>query len=207
MSTPLQNLTQTELLALALEATRHGQSGQSMVYLKEASSRADAGHQALFLLGSEYAQIGLMDDAKQCMARAIERAPDFAIGRFQLGLLCLTSGAAADAEAIWAPLAHLPANHPQAGYLGAFHRGLLHLIRDEFDGVVEQLTLGIGLNLENPALNVDMQRVVDEVRQLQAAQAGSSQAAPAAAPAAEVAAAEEETQHLFLNAYSRGKPH
>jgi len=42
--------------------------------------------------GSEYAPLGLMDDAKASMARAVEAGPELAIAQFQLGMLRVTSG-------------------------------------------------------------------------------------------------------------------
>ncbi|PTT78939.1 hypothetical protein DBR42_22460, partial [Pelomonas sp. HMWF004] len=162
MSDTLHSLSQSELLALALEASRREDAGRALAYLKEASARADASPQALFMLGSEYAQLGLMDDAKASMARAVEVGPELAIARFQLGMLHVTSGEVDAARAAWAPLAALSADHPQA-YLAAFHQGMLHLVADEFDDAVAALGAGLAQNLENEALNHDMRRVIDAI--------------------------------------------
>lgn len=211
MSDTLQSLSQGELLALALEASRREDAGRALAYLKEASGRADASPQALFMLGSEYAQLGLMDDAKASMARAVEVGPDLVIARFQLGMLHVTSGEVDAARAAWAPLAALSADHPQA-YLATFHKGMLHLVADEFDAAVAALGAGLAQNLENEALNNDMRRVIDAVEHLPgrspqapAAVTPQPEAAPAPAPAAD---ADVEPSHLFINAYThRGKPH
>jgi len=211
MSDTLQSLSQSELFALALEASRREDAGRALAYLKEASGRPDASPQALFMLGSEYAQLGLIDDAKASMARAVEVGPDLVIARFQLGMLHVTSGEVDAARAAWAPLAGLSADHPQA-YLATFHKGMLHLVADEFDDAVASLGAGLAQNLENEALNNDMRRVIDAIEHLpgrspQAPAAATPQpeAAPAPAPAAD---AEAEPSHLFINAYThRGKPH
>lgn len=215
MSDTLQSLTQGELLALAREASRRDDTGHALAYLKEASARDDASPQALFLLGSEYAQLGLMDDAKANMGRAAAAAPDFAIAHFQLGMLHVTSGEVDAAKAAWAPLALLGEDHPQA-YLATFHKGMLHLVADEFDDAIAALTAGLGQNHENEALNTDMRRVIDAIEHLpgrspEAQPAPSVAAAPAQpdadAPAA-AADADVEPSHLFINAYThRGKPH
>ena len=42
MTSTSPSLTQTELLALALEASRRGDAGRSLTYLKEAATREDA---------------------------------------------------------------------------------------------------------------------------------------------------------------------
>lgn len=213
MSDTLQSLTQGELLALAVEASRRNDAGHALAYLKEASSRADASTQALFMLGSEYAQLGLMDDAKASMARAVEVGPDFAIARFQLGMLHLTSGEADAARATWAPLSLLGTDHPQA-YLAAFHKGMLHLMADEFDNALAALNAGLTQNQENEALNGDMRRVIDAVEHLpgRSPQAPVPAASPPEAEAAPEPSADEnadvEPNHLFINAYThRGKPH
>ena len=211
MSDTLKSLSQGELLALALEASRREDSGHALAYLKEASTRPDASPQALFMLGSEYAQLGLMDEAKASMARAVEAGPDFVVARFQLGMLHVTSGEIEAAKVAWSPLASLAADHPQA-YLMAFHRGMLHLVADEFDAALAALNAGLAQNLENEALNTDMRRVIDAIEHLPGRSPGAPAAAqpqPEAAPATEPTPdADVEPSHLFITAYThRGKPH
>jgi tetratricopeptide (TPR) repeat protein len=216
MSDTLQTLSQSELLALALESSRREDAGRALAYLKEASNRTDASPETLFMLGSEYAQLGLMDDAKASMARATDVGPGFVIARFQLGMLHVTSGDVEAAKAAWAPLATLPADHPQA-YLVTFHRGMLHLVADEFDAAVGALNAGLAQNRENEALNHDMRRVIDAIEHLPGRSpaaleipvASAPQPEVSPSPAAAVAAdADVEPSHLFINAYThRGKPH
>ncbi|MBW8743392.1 MAG: hypothetical protein JF628_03430 [Sphingomonas sp.] len=210
MSDTLKSLSQGELLALALESSRREDSGHALAYLKEASSRPDASPQALFMLGSEYAQLGLMEDAKASMARAAEVGPDFVIARFQLGMLHVTSGEIDAAKAAWAPLASLAANHPQA-YLVSFHRGMLHLVADEFDAALTELNTGLTQNQENEALNTDMRRVIDAIEHLPGRSPGAPVAVPQPEGAPTVAPAQDadvEPSHLFITAYThRGKPH
>lgn len=112
-----------------------------------------------FLRGSILASIGRPIEAMAALKRAVELAPDFAIARFQLGFFQLTSGEAADALGTWGPLALLPDGH----YLRFFVGGLTHLIRDEFEDTIVRLTEGIAANQENPALNRDMQLIIDQV--------------------------------------------
>jgi tetratricopeptide (TPR) repeat protein len=221
MADPLSNLTQSELLALALEASRRGDAGHSLAYLKEAAGRADASVQALFLLGSEYAQLGLVVEAKVNMARAVALGDDFPLARFQLGMLHVTSGEADMAKAVWAPLAGLGGRHPHA-YLVAFHQGMRHLVDDAFDAAVQALSEGLALNQINEPLNADMRRVIDAIEHLPGRKAAtesgdgrvpSVSAVGAASYSAVVespANAEEQVEpgHLFISAYThRGKPH
>jgi tetratricopeptide (TPR) repeat protein len=213
MPDTLHSLSQAELLALALEASRLDDSGHALAYLKEASNRDDASPRALFMLGSEYAQLGLMDDAKASMARAAQADPEFAIAHFQLGMLHVTSGQVDAAKAAWAPLAMLGTDHPQA-YLANFHKGMLYLVADQFDDAIAALNAGLAQNQENEALNNDMRRVIDAINHLPGrspetarvqAPAESTQSAAAATPAVD---GDIEPSHLFINAYThRGKPH
>lgn len=120
-----------------------------------------------FLRGSILASIGRPIEALSSLKKAVALAPDFAIARFQLGFFQLTSGEAADALSTWGPIALLPDGH----YLRFFVGGLTHLIRDEFDDCVTRLNEGIAVNDENPALNRDMQLIIDQVGEIKRANA------------------------------------
>ena len=171
------------------------------------------------MLGSEYAQLGLAAEAKAHMSRAVACGEDFPLARFQLGMLHVTSGENELAKAAWAPLAGLAGEHPDA-YLKAFHRGMRHLVDDEFDAALQALREGVTSNRVNEALNADMQRVIDAIEHLPGRQEMSTGAAGEGhAPAAIVpsqssplargeADADVEPSHLFISAYThRGKPH
>jgi tetratricopeptide (TPR) repeat protein len=111
-------------------------------------------HGSLAAAGQDYAS------ARIAMRRAVDLAPDFAIARFQLGFLLLTSGEPHAAQEAWGPLHLLPPDH----HLRIFVLGLCRLIADEFDEAIGLLLDGIGRNSENPALNGDMQLIVEETR-------------------------------------------
>lgn len=117
-----------------------------------------------FLRGSTLAGVGRYIEAHQSLNRAVQLAPDFAIARFQLGFFQLTSGETANALDTWGRLDGLPEGH----YLRKFVDGLRCLIRDEFAGVIQNLSEGIVLNTENPPLNNDMQLIIDRCRPLAA---------------------------------------
>lgn len=215
MSDVFLNLTQAELLALALDASRRKDAGHALAYLKEAASRADVSAQALFMLGSEYAQIGLMQEAKASMARAVERGADFPLARFQLGMLHVTTQEHEAAKAVWQPLAELGERHPQA-YLATFGRGMGHLIADEFDAAIQVLGEGVAKNQENAPLNAEMRRIIDAIEHLPGrvnpplASATPASAETPPAPVAEVQGpeADSDPSHLFISAYTQsGKPH
>ncbi|NHZ80748.1 hypothetical protein F2P44_15915 [Massilia sp. CCM 8695] len=206
-------LDQSELIHLALEADRLGNSGASLTYLKEAVTRPDATAPAHLLLGAGYAQLQMYDRAAAEMESALAVDPSFAIARFQLGLLQLTSGDAERAMNTLLPLQELGEQHA----LGQFGRGLIHLMRNEFGPTLACMAQGMLLNTDNPALNADMQQIVDKVNALppdalaaaQPAPTGEAEGAAAAAPAEETALAADDqvANPIFLSAYtSGGKP-
>ena len=184
----LARLDQAELMQLALNAASIGDSGAAISYLKEAVSRPDAQAPAHYLLGAEYAQIKMYDRAIAEMEAAIALDPALSIARFQLGLLWLTTGNAINASEVLLPLEELGSSNA----LAHFGRGLMHLMRDEFADAVSCLNEGISLNSANPALNSDMQKIIDEVQKI----------------SWEGKSAEEKTDHgphILISAYTRGE--
>lgn len=185
-NTALSVLDQTELLQLALEADSKNDSGSALAYLKEAASRADASAPALMLLGAHYASLQLNDRAIHAMEAAVAADPQMFIARFQLGLLLLTAGNAARAIEVLQPLEALDENIA----LRHFSQGLRHMVKDELSAASEHLQRGITLNKENPALNTDMQRIIDEI-----AKAPVEQRAAEPSP-------NDDSQHVMLSAYT-----
>jgi predicted Zn-dependent protease len=112
-----------------------------------------------FLKGSLLAGRQDYASARTSMRQAVDLAPDYTIARFQLGFLLLTSGEPHAAQEAWGPLHALPADN----YLRVFVNGLCHLIRDEFNDTIRLLQDGMARNRDNPALNRDMQLIIDEV--------------------------------------------
>lgn len=219
MHNPLATLTAEELLAIALEASRRGDTSQAVTCLKEACDRPEATASAFFMLGSEYAQLGMVPEAKAAMARAASISPSFLLPHFQLGMLHLTSGEVDEARAAWSPLADIAEPHPQA-YLATLRRGMLHLIDDEFDAALLLLGRGVAQNAENEPLNADMRRVIDAIEHLPGRHApqasmdsGPRQPAAPPRPPPDITSpsgdeAEVDAGHLFISAYTQsGKPH
>lgn len=112
-----------------------------------------------FLQGSVLAGSKRYPEARSAMGRAVELAPDYSIARFQLGFLEFTSGEAGLADQTWAPLQGLQAEHP----LRQFAEGLMRLPADDIEGAIVRLRRGMAGNTEVPALNRDMQLLIDEL--------------------------------------------
>ena len=180
----LRLLDQAELFHTALQASSDGDSVTAIACLKEAVARPDATAGAHYLLGAEYAQIQLYDRGIDAMEAAIALDPALHMARLQLGLLYLGKGSNDRAADVLAVLEQLDELDP----LRHFGSGLLHLIGDEREAARNALEKGIGLNTAAPALNADMQRVVQEIGLL--------------APAPEPAPAAEAQPHVLLSAYA-----
>lgn len=141
-----------------------------------------------FLQGSLLAALARYPEALPPMHRAIELAPGFAVARFQLGLLHLSSGSLGLATEVWSPLSDL--NSDDA--LRLFAEGLQHMAADRFADASRLLRRGIAQNLEHPAINGDMMLVLERLE------------AADAAPGADAASSEA---HWLLNLTNRGLKH
>lgn len=115
-----------------------------------------------FLQGSLLAGSRRHGEAQDAMLRAVEIAPDYAVARFQLGFLQLTSGDPTAAEATWAPLGDLPQGH----YLRLFSIGLGHFMRDDFAQAIALLKEGIARNTEILPINHDMGLLLQESQKI-----------------------------------------
>ena len=134
-------------------------ASRGLAAAEELLARYDADPRLHFLKGSLLASLRRYGDAIVAIAEAVRLAPEFHIARFQLGFLQFTSGAVEAAATAWSPLAQLPDNHA----LRHFAQGLQHLARDEFEQTALLLRRGIAENHENPALNGDMQLILDRL--------------------------------------------
>jgi Flp pilus assembly protein TadD len=112
-----------------------------------------------FLKGSVLAGLKRYAEAVGPMREAIEISPDYHLARFQLGLLHLSSGEAEAAREVWRPLSGLGPQDP----LRLFAEGLQQLAQDAFGEAERLLRVGMARNQHYPALNADMQLVLDSL--------------------------------------------
>lgn len=141
----------------------------------------------LLLLGAELVHARELDRAEAAYTAALNLAPDFAIARFQLGLLQFTSARPAVAMATWSLLEKLDEDHP----LRLFKTGLEALGQDRFAEARTWLERGIAQNKDNPALNRDMRLVLDRIAAL----------GPAAGGPGGEGAAEPGQAHVLISSY------
>jgi tetratricopeptide (TPR) repeat protein len=186
MTDTIAMLDQAELFQLALAASRGGDGAGAIAYLKAAVGRADATPAAHYLLGAEYAQIGLYDRAIDEMESALALDPALWTARLQLALLYLGANREDRAAEALQPLA----GQGQDEALRRFADGLLRLIGDDLAGARDALVTGMEVNDGNAALNGDMQRIVDGIDKR-----------------LEEAAGDAGDAHLLLSAYAGNQTH
>jgi tetratricopeptide (TPR) repeat protein len=109
-----------------------------------------------FLRGSLLAAVKRYDDAGDAMTRALEIAPDFAVARFQLGFLRLSSGDPEAARQVWAPLDALDTEDP----LRLFADGLNLVAVDRFEEAKALLNRGLAANGNGP-MNGDIRLILE----------------------------------------------
>lgn len=140
-----------------------GSPQHAIQLLADAADAYPADARPLLLLAAEFMEQRDTDRAEAAYTAALQRAPNFWIARFQLGLLQFTSARPAMAMTTWAPLETLDDAHP----LRLFKRAFECLAADSFDQATELLRLGIAANSENQPLNHDMQLLIERIAQLQ----------------------------------------
>jgi tetratricopeptide (TPR) repeat protein len=136
-----------------------------------------------FLRGSLLAGLEQYRDAHESMSIALAIAPGYAVARFQLGLLELTSANPNAAEATWRPLDNLASDDP----LRVLAQGLRHLSVDRFEEALADLKTGISLNQDHPSISADMQLLIEAI---EARASGSDQSGPVS------------VSHLLLQRYA-----
>lgn len=169
-------------------ATAHG------LFLQALAERPDAGLPH-FLIGSQHAASGDFSQAEASFATALLLAPDFAIARYQLGLLQFTSQRAAIALLTWQPLLTLPTADPLTHYV----RGFAALAGDEFYQALRHFNEGLAIGSENRAVSSDIEKVIARIHALGHGAVSAGDATPARS--------EQDTHVLLANYQQQGRAH
>lgn len=181
-------LDNDELLRIALDAINQDRHAEAVTMLKTLLERDPRHVFGTYLLAAEHAQLGMMDRAEEGFRATVAMAPDFPMARFQLGQMHLVKGQAADAKAVLAPLATLPAGQALSGYA----RGLIAAADERLPEAIDGIRAGLACEQEIPALAQDMQRVLAN---LTALAGGDAATIPSAASA--------QSASLFLSGYGK----
>jgi len=157
----MNDLDAEELFYLAMKASDEGNREKTISLLKQSIAREPQAN-ALYILGAEYAELGMNKRAIDLISRALTLDPSLETARFQLGLLYMANSLLADARTAFEPLLELETD----AYLYQFAFGMSHLLDDDADAAIACLQQGIELNQENEALNRDMRNVIAEVKSI-----------------------------------------
>lgn len=177
-----------ELLHLAIDASQKDDNSGSLSYLKQALTIEPNNAKLHYMLGAIHAEIGMYERAVADMQKAVDLDATLVTAVFQLGLLHITSGNVAEAEKAWASLDQLG----EENCLYLFKKGILHLAANEFAECVELLNKGISLNTINPALNKDMQMLIEQAQKAIDSGATSDPGE---------SSSDSASNHVFLSAY------
>lgn len=154
----MQQLCPDDMLQQAL-ALAENDDDAALARIAELIEEHPADPRLHFLGGSLLAGLARYDEARLAMGRSIEIAPEYAIARFQLGLLELSSGDAAAADATLQPLAEAGSDDA----LVLFARGLRHLARDDLALAADLLRQGISRNSDHPLVSRDMELIIARI--------------------------------------------
>ncbi|GAA4503172.1 tetratricopeptide repeat protein [Pseudaeromonas paramecii] len=157
------HFTDNELFHLAIAAARQQQHEDTLRHLKTLLARNPEHAEAHYLLGTAYATLGMMEEAAQSLTLALAQAPQLALARFQLGLVRLGLGQPEQASQTLQPLTTQAAEP----VLQAFALGVLAIQAGDGAAAEQHLRHGIHLNTANPALNQDMQGLLEALEKMQ----------------------------------------
>jgi tetratricopeptide (TPR) repeat protein len=145
----------------ALTASKMNDSETAINLFQAAAVLEPAAAIPHFLIAAEYMELKQIDSAEAAYATTILLAPSLHIARFQLGLLFATSNRGALALITWEPLLKLD----EQNSLRLFVEGFASILLNDQTKAISLIEQGIQLNLENAPLNVDMNRVLADLRQ------------------------------------------
>ncbi|MBL4705424.1 MAG: hypothetical protein JKY54_12955 [Flavobacteriales bacterium] len=207
MSNSEDLLDADELFHLAIKASDVADHEKAIRFLK-LSNQKDPQAKTAYLLAAEHAEIGMFDRAIEEMAHSVELDPTLWTAHFQLGLLHFTQGRAPEAAAAWSNLDVLGEDDA----LFQFKSGFVLLSEDNLIQAKDCIEKGIELNIQNPALNGDMKRVLADItkalnpeNEVDSALEQSNAATVEAAKKEpeEVKTEGKDGKHLFLSLYGK----
>jgi Flp pilus assembly protein TadD len=178
-SSVLASLDAEELLALGLQASSAGSSGEALGYYKLVIGKQPENVRAHWALAAEYASLSMADRADEHFAIALNLNPALPVARFQHGLLCLTRGDVKRAQSIWEGLDALAPFDP----VRLFKDGLLLMVEDRFDEALSQIRRAMDDPSVDAALRRDMAMTVARIEATTRAEGAASPTIDAANPA------------------------
>jgi Flp pilus assembly protein TadD len=161
-----------QLSLAAMNAARDAEATGLLKVLLEREPRHAYGH---YLLAAQHAQLGLMDRAEAGFRIATTLAPtDFPMPRFQLGQLLVLKGAADEAREMLTPLTQ------GSDSLAAYAAALSDLTVEDVPSAIQHLQQGLDMPQTIPALEQDMARLLQQLREREQQQEQSGTTSPGA---------------------------
>lgn len=151
------NFDTEEHFFLALNAISEKAHDRAIDHLKEITS-GEYYSRALYLLGAEYAEIGMYDRAKQSFQSIIDVEPLKEMVRLQKGLLHIFLGEQEDAQLCLGQLIEI---RDETNPIYWFAKGMLVSLDSQRQDAIEYLKKGIQLNKVNEPLNEDMLKFIE----------------------------------------------
>lgn len=161
MNTPTLpvDLDAEELAHLGVALAAQGRLEEALLYLKTAVQKEPGNARANYLLGSHYAQLGMVQRAADFFKQAATIDPQLVMASFQAGLLLMGDGQGDEALTCWRPLKTLADDHP----LHLLVTGLEALLREDYARCQQYLTSGIERNTALEGLNDEMRKILDQL--------------------------------------------
>lgn len=152
------------LIQDGLLASQQRQSERALDLFSQAQTEDPTSGLPSFLMGSELAACGRLEQAEAALAAAVLLAPAFLLARYQLGLLQFSADRPAAALVTWQPLQDLPDQEP----LGHFVRGFSLLARQSYAQALEHFQAGLDRCGAHEPVADDIRQVIDAVRNMPA---------------------------------------
>ncbi|WP_440994250.1 tetratricopeptide repeat protein [Cysteiniphilum litorale] len=149
-----------ESISLAINASYRGDKESAIRLLKYVIDNEPENAQAYFLLGAEYAELQLLHKAISSMQKALQLQPDMMMAVFQLAVIYLYMG---DTAAMTQYTQRLTSEMVEGHYFHYFGQGLNALANENFTQALDDLSKGVAVNQENPALNQYVENIVNAV--------------------------------------------
>lgn len=148
---------------MAFEAMQSDDQADNLELLSQTLAQFPHDGTLLYFYASELAEQQQFELALEQFSNAVFNEPQLHIARFQLALLASTMERGDLVEQHLPYLMELKNNH----YLGYFSHALAAIFANDLDNAIVLLEGGIATNGENPALNHDMQQMLERIRQEQ----------------------------------------
>lgn len=155
----MSNFDSEEHFFLALNAISEKAHDRAIDHLKEITS-GEYYSRAVYLLGAEYAEIGMYDRAKQSFQSIIDVEPLKEMVRLQKSLLHIFLGEQHEARLCLGQLVEV---QNEANFIYWFAQGMLVSLDSQNQKAIEYLKKGVELNEVNEPLNGDMRKYIERL--------------------------------------------